>query len=701
MNYTYEWGKDYKWRVDDNGITVNNSHYNYEDITEFEVEPDPLKAWKIIKFTTSSSEVFTLRYPYREEKVLEKVEEVIRFLNSKIKRRYTCLNTRMLAELEKSAYCPECGAKMLYVDDKYYSKASEIWNKLRDPSSKRKYGREAIIEELPQRPKYIGHEIYSDLDALRRDEERLVRSYRVTPDEFGSNTIHGYLGLPVNLTIKMDYDQKKCVYAYVETFESVDDSIVAKVGMKGVCPKCNKSVEFQDVHVLFEKGAKTKIKEIKSNLNMPEKHVANVTDVDVKSYLENLVAIAENTLLLEDRLKILFAERGRPETYEFAVKGVWEENEGAPLAKREKWLRERIEQKKIALEDESGVELTEEDISVIAKNNGIELPIKMSKPERPLLINLDTEKLVEPKEPILKKPGLFNKARIEAENENLIRNYEERKKAYLEESEKQRSNIEKSLKYKEECDKYEESLKIYDMALAEASATLKPLIEEEKRNKTILRRKEIESDIDKLEDELKQNAEMQTAGDYSKYESIVWETGHSYAEIKNKTAFIDSEIEETSKLLKEQYECLQLMLSPEIIFPKYDNIVAWSTMYEYFVTGRVSGLTGPDGAYNLYENELRSNIIISQLDEIISKLDAIKNNQFVLYKALSRIDASIKEMSDGIKNVSNQLKGTNQMLAEISNTAAAIEYNTKKTAVYSEITAKTNVALTFMEAIWG
>ena len=39
-------------------------------------------------------------------------------------------------------------------------------------------------------------------------------------------------------------------------------------------------------------------------------------------------------------------------------------------------------------------------------------------------------------------------------------------------------------------------------------------------------------------------------------------------------------------------------------------MTAMCTMYEYFVTGRCDKLSGADGAYNLYETEVRQNIII-------------------------------------------------------------------------------------------
>lgn len=89
-----------------------------------------------------------------------------------------------------------------------------------------------------------------------------------------------------------------------------------------------------------------------------------------------------------------------------------------------------------------------------------------------------------------------------------------------------------------------------------------------------------------------------------------------------------------------------------IIYPKYRNLVAISAIYEYLSSGRCNRLDGPDGAYNLYEMELRQNIVIGQLSTIIANLNQIKNNQFTLYNEL--VSANQKSnllLSDILNNV--------------------------------------------------
>ena len=73
-------------------------------------------------------------------------------------------------------------------------------------------------------------------------------------------------------------------------------------------------------------------------------------------------------------------------------------------------------------------------------------------------------------------------------------------------------------------------------------------------------------------------------------------------------------------------DALRALYNTGIIWEKYQNLVAVSTMYEYIASGRCDRLDGPYGAYNLYESELRQNIIIGQLSKIETHLEQIKEN---------------------------------------------------------------------------
>ena len=91
---------------------------------------------------------------------------------------------------------------------------------------------------------------------------------------------------------------------------------------------------------------------------------------------------------------------------------------------------------------------------------------------------------------------------------------------------------------------------------------------------------------------------------------------------------------------------METLYSQNIVYSKYRNLIAIATIYEYFESGRCCELEGSNGAYNLYENELRANIIIGSLSQIISDIQQIKNGQYALYQELSRSNKLLESIAD-------------------------------------------------------
>ena len=94
-------------------------------------------------------------------------------------------------------------------------------------------------------------------------------------------------------------------------------------------------------------------------------------------------------------------------------------------------------------------------------------------------------------------------------------------------------------------------------------------------------------------------------------------------------------LEKLTKAEKETDSALRTFYSCDVIYPKYRTLPALTSICEYFESGRCDTLTGVNGAYNLYEDEVRKDRIISQLNTIIEQLDSIRNNQYLLYTQLT------------------------------------------------------------------
>ncbi len=123
---------------------------------------------------------------------------------------------------------------------------------------------------------------------------------------------------------------------------------------------------------------------------------------------------------------------------------------------------------------------------------------------------------------------------------------------------------------------------------------------------------------------------------------------------------------------KEIRTLLNKVYSANIIFPKYRNYAAVSQIYEYLLSGRCSELEGPYGAYNLYESELRQNIIIDNLVEINKQLATLNKTMNLICSAV---------------------QATHNLLGNISSTLGRIETNTALTAYNSQCIANnTNIS---------
>lgn len=138
--------------------------------------------------------------------------------------------------------------------------------------------------------------------------------------------------------------------------------------------------------------------------------------------------------------------------------------------------------------------------------------------------------------------------------------------------------------------------------------------------------------------------------------------------------YCETNIRELQEIRKRATKDLEEHYANSLIFPKYHYFVAVAQILEYFESGRCETLAGAYGAYNLYESELRQNIIISNLDMIGNTLEEIQHTMNHIYNALC---------------------GTNNLLgaidADLQNLQHSVDINTGAIVTYGEqITRKLN-----------
>ena len=164
----------------------------------------------------------------------------------------------------------------------------------------------------------------------------------------------------------------------------------------------------------------------------------------------------------------------------------------------------------------------------------------------------------------------------------------------------------------------------------------------------------------------------------AKYQADSQIAERNFRKARNEVDKLDEPLRKARNLLEELYDM-------DIIFPKYRNMVAMCTMYEYFASGRCTELTGPNGAYNLYEQELRQNLIINQLENINENLEQVKQNQYILYQGIMETNKTLRTISGDIERMVNATED--------------IAASARITAYCSAVTAQNTEALKYISLL--
>ncbi len=116
---------------------------------------------------------------------------------------------------------------------------------------------------------------------------------------------------------------------------------------------------------------------------------------------------------------------------------------------------------------------------------------------------------------------------------------------------------------------------------------------------------------------------------------------------------------------------LNSLYSTDTIYKKYQgDLVAICMFEEYLESGMCSKLTGHEGAYILYENQVRLDLILSKLDDVIKKLDDIIENQHNLYNTMRSIERNQHSIINSLQKLNKKIDTSNKNLE-------CIRYNTE------------------------
>lgn len=381
-----------------------------------------------------------------------------------------------------------------------------------------------------------------------------------------------------------------------------------------------------------------------STANSPTTPITLKNTEQLKAYLLNLIQTETSILSLTQRLNTLYAQRPdvNRNAYGSTVQALWNAHKQVEDA-------------------EDTLRTCQANLAAIEHKEFV--PPNLPMPPQPQ----------KPVEPVYEVPGFFNKKRIIAQNEALKKAYEER-----------------LIKYENEANQHTQALEARQLEIAKLT---QEQIEQHHKDIEFEKACVTEAEIALATAQQKQSSIESSASDFASPE-------------KAYKLLLDAEISQAEELLQKAILCRYQLYNANIIFNKYRNLVALSTFYEYLMSGRCDVLEGASGAYNLYESELRANIIIAQLNNVVESLETIKENQYMIYDAiqttntsLRRLESTMNVAAKSLRVIEAKAETMTQYMSRIAANSDVIAHNSAVTAYYSKINAELTNALGFMVAL--
>lgn len=152
--------------------------------------------------------------------------------------------------------------------------------------------------------------------------------------------------------------------------------------------------------------------------------------------------------------------------------------------------------------------------------------------------------------------------------------------------------------------------------------------------------------------------------------------GIRIAELRKQKEALAKDIEKCKECAMTASNMIERLYNIDVIDSKYHNFSAIYKIYDYISTGRCYELTGPFGAYNLYEHELKEEQKIqylSYLPTISAQLLHIQQNQLFLSE-------QIRGAKSLITDIYNESVITNRLQSETLENTKLVAYNTKQIA---------------------
>ncbi len=114
-------------------------------------------------------------------------------------------------------------------------------------------------------------------------------------------------------------------------------------------------------------------------------------------------------------------------------------------------------------------------------------------------------------------------------------------------------------------------------------------------------------------------------------------------------AYLHTQLEEIEATLLQTYDA-------DIIHPDYRSITPISMFINYLEKERCLTLTGINGAYDKYEEEVRDGLILSDFSAICTDLESVRHSMGTLYRTINSARESIDALLAELRNANSTLQ---------------------------------------------
>ena len=185
------------------------------------------------------------------------------------------------------------------------------------------------------------------------------------------------------------------------------------------------------------------------------------------------------------------------------------------------------------------------------------------------------------------------------------------------------------------------------------------------------------------QEELERNTLEALRKDREDYISLISDHENEKSRLENiNLKELTDEIAANEQMESDIKDTLETYYSTHVLDPEYQDLVPVTTMYGYFKDNRCQELTGHNGAYSLYEKELKAQTITGDLEELLNRTNNLADAQKDILSQVGKVNGKTEALIDSVDRVNAKNMAANPNGKEL---AKKLEHSRDLETYYGEI----------------